>query len=155
MQNEVKHANTFTLWCFNTMTPSKPYLLRALNQWILDNELTPYLLIDATLEHVMVPKEYITDGKIVLNITPGIVTNLMIENSFIEFDARFSGRLRRIYAPMNAVIAIYAKENGKGMVFPEEEEEDEGGAITSSNESSPPPDKPTPPRGKPNLKVIK
>ena len=104
------------------MTSTKPYLIRAFNEWILDNQLTPYLLINAEHPHVLVPKEYVQDGKIVFNITPGIVSTLSVTNEALEFDARFSGRQKHIYAPMSAVIAIYAKENGRGMVFEPEEE---------------------------------
>jgi len=133
------------------MTSTKPYLIRAFNEWILDNQLTPYLLIDAEFPNVHVPKEYVQDGRIVFNITPGIVSMLSITNEVLEFEARFSGYKRHIYAPMKAVLAIYAKENGRGMVFDAEEE--------TEGEGEP---KPTPPggsgvskRGKPDLKVVK
>ncbi len=135
------------------MTSTKPYLVRAFNEWILDNQLTPYLLINAEHPKVFVPKEYVQDGKIVFNITPGIVSTLSITNEVIEFDARFSGKQRHVYAPMSAVLAIYAKENGRGMVFePEEETEDETGSTTSPPPTS---DDSPPKKGKPSLKVIK
>lgn len=134
------------------MTSTKPYLVRAFNEWILDNQLTPYLLINAAHPHVTVPKEYVQDNKIVFNITPGIVSTLSITNEVVEFDARFSGRQKHIYAPMTAVLAIYAKENGRGMVFePEPEIEDEAGG----NNGVPPSDPNPPKKGKPSLKVIK
>lgn len=135
------------------MTSStKPYLVRAFNEWILDNQLTPYLLIDATQPNLLVPKEYVQDGKIVFNITPGIVSTLSITNEVVEFDARFSGRQKHIYAPMRAVLAIYAKENGKGMVFEPEEDSNAGDGTPPT----PPSTDPTPPKkGKPMLKVIK
>lgn len=103
------------------MTPSRPYILRALYEWILDNQLTPYVLMNAEHRDVIVPTNFVSDGKIVLNITPGIVTNLEINNEVISFDARFGGVLQHIYAPISAVLAIYSKENGRGMVFSEEE----------------------------------
>lgn len=132
------------------MNSSRPYLIRALHEWILDNDMTPYILIDAEYENVMVPVEYISDGKIVLNITPGIVTGLNINNDIIEFDARFSGKHSHVFAPIRSVLAIYAKENGRGMVFPEEDEDDGG------NDGSPPaPDSPPPVKGRPHLKVVK
>lgn len=136
------------------MTSTKPYLVRAFNEWILDNQFTPYLLMDAEFPNVHVPKEYIQDGRIVFNITPGIVSMLSITNDVVEFEARFSGRKRHIYAPMQAILAIYAKENGQGMVFEPESEEE------SSDEPQPTPPGndgggASPKRGKPNLKVIK
>lgn len=103
------------------MTPSRPYLLRALYEWLMDNNATPYVLINALHKDVMVPQDYVTDGKIVLNIMHGIVSNLEITNDAISFQARFGGIPQYIYAPISAVLAIYSKENGRGMVFPEEE----------------------------------
>lgn len=136
------------------MTSTKPYLVRAFNEWILDNQLTPYLLIDAEFPNVHVPKEYVQDGRIVFNITPGIVSMLSVTNEVVEFEARFSGRKRHIYAPMQAVLAIYAKENGRGMVFDAEEESSDGDGETQpvppGNDGGP-----GPKRGKPNLKVVK
>lgn len=135
------------------MTSStKPYLVRAFNEWILDNQLTPYLLVDAHQPNLLIPKEYVQDGKIVFNITPGIVSTLNITNEVVEFDARFSGRLKHIYVPMRAVLAIYAKENGKGMVFEPEVggDSDSGGAPKPTGTDTSPPKK-----GKPTLKVIK
>ncbi|MEM1243422.1 MAG: ClpXP protease specificity-enhancing factor, partial [Pseudomonadota bacterium] len=105
------------------MTSLKPYYIRAIFEWILDNELTPYLLVDASENNNYLPKEYVKDGQIVFNITPGIVQNLNITNKEVEFDARFSGRKRQIYVSTSSILAIYAKENGRGMVFNEFEEE--------------------------------
>ncbi len=143
------------------MTSTKPYLVRAFNEWILDNQLTPYLLIDATYPNTHVPKEYVQEGRIVFNVTPGIISMLSITNEVVEFEARFSGRKRHIYAPMEAVLAIYAKENGQGMVFePEtqtstdEAEENESSASTHTDDGGTAPVKP-PKKGKPNLKIIK
>src|SRR5262245_51064403 len=104
------------------MTSTKPYLIRAFYEWILDNNLTPYLLINAESSDVLVPVEYVKDGKIIFNISPGIVQGLSMTNYVIEFDARFSGSLKHIYAPIQNVLAIYAKENGRGMVFDHEED---------------------------------
>lgn len=131
------------------MTSTRPYLLRAFYEWILDNDLTPYILVDAQQPGAYVPQEHVSEGRIVFNIAPGIVSKLNISNHMIEFDARFSGILKHISAPIKAVLAIYARENGRGMVFEEEEGTDDSG----SDGEEPPP---TPPRkGKPKLKVVK
>lgn len=105
------------------MTSNRPYLLRALYEWICDNELTPYLLVDAMGDDLNIPHEFVEDGKIVLNISPSAVRDLDLNNDYINFKARFSGKSMNVYFPQIAVQAIYAKENGRGMVFPEEEVE--------------------------------
>jgi len=102
-----------------SMTSNKPYLVRALNEWILDNQLTPFLLVDASVKGVEVPEQYIKDGKIILNITPS-VQEIAFENEWIYFSARFGGQPFMINIPISAVLAIYAKENGRGMMFAEE-----------------------------------
>ncbi|NOR81238.1 MAG: ClpXP protease specificity-enhancing factor [Methyloprofundus sp.] len=123
------------------MTSLKPYLIRSIYDWIIDNQLTPHLLVDATHPHAKLPQDYIEDDKIVLNIRPAAIQDLELGNTTIEFNARFNGQPTHILAPVTAVMAIYAKENGKGMVFDQEEEEND----------SPPED--TPPR--PHLRVVK
>lgn len=105
------------------MTPSRPYLLRGFYDWIVDNNFTPYVVINAEFPDVQIPQEYIDDGRIVLNIDPNAVKGLLLANDHIEFNARFSGIPHDIWAPMKAVTAIYAKENGRGMVFKEEEDD--------------------------------
>ena len=107
------------------MTPSRPYLIRALYEWIVDNGLTPYVLVDAEDEQVVVPRQFVEGGKIVLNINPGAVQNLELGNAFVEMDARFSGAPMHVSVPVMSVLAIYARENGKGMVFTEEDGGDE------------------------------
>ena len=102
------------------MTSSRPYLLRALNEWIVDNDLTPHIVVDATHENVVVPTQYIEGNKIVLNISPNAVSNFNISNEYICFSARFSGKAMEIFVPVSAVLALYSKENGQGMVFNEE-----------------------------------
>jgi len=104
-----------------SMTSNKPYLVRALNDWILDNQLTPYLLVDASIKGVEVPEQHIKDGKIILNILPSAVQEIAFENEWIYFSARFGGQPFMINIPISAVLAIYAKENGRGMMFAEEE----------------------------------
>lgn len=103
------------------MTPSRPYLIRALYEWILDNGMTPYLLVDVASEQVIVPQQYVENGRIVLNVNPAAVQNLQLGNELIELDARFSGQPMHVSVPVMSVMAIYARENGKGMVFSEED----------------------------------
>lgn len=105
-----------------TMTPNRPYLLRAFYEWLVDNELTPHLVVDAKLPHVKVPRQYVQDGQIVLNIAPQAVGGLTMNNDAVSFSARFSGAVQQIYLPMWAITAIYAKENGAGTVFQDESE---------------------------------
>ncbi len=107
------------------MTSSRPYLLKAIYNWLIDNQLTPYLLVDAEYQDVVVPDKYIQDGKIILNIAYPAIEMLDIKMDSISFSARFSGKSMHIYIPMQAVLALYAMENGKGMVFPEEQEIEE------------------------------
>ena len=104
------------------MTPSRPYLVRAIYEWLVDNDATPYLLIDATNPLVRVPPQHIKDGKIVLNAAPHAVKDFFIQNDGISFSARFGGVPMMISAPMVAVLAIYARENGQGMFFDSNEE---------------------------------
>jgi stringent starvation protein B len=103
------------------MTSSRPYLVRALYQWIVDNGLTPYLMIDARDESVQVPRAFVEGGRIILNIAPMAVSGLTLGNEEISFNARFAGAPQSIAVPVDRVIAIYAKENGQGMMFGEEE----------------------------------
>ncbi len=99
------------------MTTKRPYLIRALHEWILVNNCTPYILVDTFIEGVEVPQEYVKDGQIVLNISPQAITNLLIDDEAISFQGRFSGIPMKLYIPITSVISIYAKENGQGMVF--------------------------------------
>jgi stringent starvation protein B len=126
------------------MTPLKPYLIRSIYQWIIDNDLTPYLLVDAENSHAILPQQLIEDGKILLNIRPEAIQGLSLGNEEIQFNARFSGKPMHIVVPIAAVMAIYAKENGKGMIFDQEDEE--------SNEAPPPENKPP---TRPTLRIVK
>lgn len=99
------------------MNSNKPYLLRALNEWILDNGLTPHLIVDAHADGVEVPDQAIKDGKLVLNITARATARLKMGNDSISFQARFSGVPFDIFLPIEAIMAIYARENGQGMMF--------------------------------------
>jgi len=100
-----------------SMSSSRPYLVRALYEWILENECTPYILVNAFLDGVEVPQEHVKDGQIILNISPSAVQNLLVHNQAIEFDGRFAGIPKRVIVPIGAVMGVYAKENGQGMVF--------------------------------------
>ena len=125
------------------MRSKKPYLIRAMYEWIVDNELSPYLAVDATVPLTHVPKEHVKDGKIVLDVSPNAVNMLNIANDRIEFGASFNSQHFSIYIPIKALKAIYAAENGEGMVFEEQEGEDD--------DTPPPPTK----KPGPHLKVVK
>lgn len=103
------------------MTTNRPYLLRALYAWITDNGLTPHVLVNAEVEGVDVPAHAIQKGKVVLNIASGATEQLLLNNETICFKARFSGKPYPISVPMDAVIAIYARENGQGMMFAQDD----------------------------------
>jgi len=106
-------------------SPKRPYLLRAYYDWLADNSFTPYLVVDATYLGVNVPVEYVKDGQIVLNLSANATGNLQLTNDFIQFNARFKGVSRELYIPMGAALAIYARENGDGVMFEPEEVYDE------------------------------
>jgi stringent starvation protein B len=106
------------------MISLKPYLIRAIYDWIVDNNFTPYLLVNADAEGVVVPRQYVQDGKIVLNLRPQAVQGLALGNRNIAFNARFGGNPMQVDVPIRAVLAIYAQENGKGMIFDEDGEDD-------------------------------
>lgn len=102
------------------MSSSKPYLIRAIYEWINDNALTPYILVDANSSTVEVPRAYVENGRIVLNINPKAVTQFHLGNDKVEFLTRFSGKTTHVRIPMDAILAIFAKENGEGMAFNEQ-----------------------------------
>ncbi len=126
-----------------TMSSNRPYLLRALFEWIIDNGLTPHIVTDADNPRMQAPTDLARQGKLVLNIGPSAVDGLEIDNEWIGFSARFSGRAMDIAVPIEAVLAIYARENGQGMMFAEEEAPDPDG------------DTPTEPRKGAHLKIVK
>lgn len=107
-----------------TMTSNKPYLIRAIYDWIVDNDLTPYLLVNTDCVGVEVPQEHVSGGRIILNVSPKACRGLHLDNDKIIFTARFSGKSTQIVLPPQAVLAIYAKENGRGMEFGEEYDDD-------------------------------
>ena len=132
------------------MTSSRPYLLRAMYEWIVDNGLTPHILVFADEEGVIVPQEYVEGGKIVLNINPSAVRGLVIGNEEITFSGRFSGRPMDIVVPVRSTVAIYARENGKGMVFSPED-----GESPTDPDSGPASPGEKPGGGRPALKIVK
>jgi len=103
-----------------TMNSNRPYLLRALNEWINDNEMTAHLLVDATREGVQVPRSAVKEGRVVLNIAPRAVAHLDLNNREVRFNARFGGVSQLVIVPMTAVLAIYALETGQGMMLPDD-----------------------------------
>lgn len=105
------------------MKSNKPYLIRAFFEWIIDNKCTPFLVVNANFPRVKVPVEFIEDGQITLNISPDAIRDLKVGNDFFEFRASFSGVVHIISAPIKAVLAIYAQENGQGMFFDFEEDD--------------------------------
>ncbi|MDT8452935.1 MAG: ClpXP protease specificity-enhancing factor [Gammaproteobacteria bacterium] len=135
------------------MTSSRPYLIRAIYQWIVDNGMTPHLLAKASVDDCKVPARFIQENKIVLNIAPMAVGGLMLGDDAIAFSARFSGVSESIHVPIRAVEAIYARENGQGMMFTEEDEslsETDHESSVADDDPDPDPDKP-----KPTLRVVK
>ncbi|MDF2178453.1 ClpXP protease specificity-enhancing factor [Aliiglaciecola sp. CAU 1673] len=135
------------------MTSNKPYLLRAFYEWLLDNQLTPHIVVDATVEGTLVPQEHVRDGQIVLNIAPHACGKLQLGNLDLTLDARFGGTPKHLEIPMQAVMAIYARENGAGTIFTPEDEPEDTPPETPSPGTRPA--EPRPPKGKPSLKVVK
>ncbi|MEO6800475.1 MAG: ClpXP protease specificity-enhancing factor [Rhodanobacter sp.] len=142
------------------MSSNRPYLLRAIYDWISDNQLTPYILVDAGAPGVRVPPQVIQNGQVVLNLATRAVVNLDLGNDLISFQARFSGVSQAIQIPVQAVLALYAQENGQGMMFPADGE----GSDNPPPSDPPPPDDPVsgegesaekPKRGAPHLRVVK
>lgn len=111
------------------MLSNRPYLLRAFHQWIIDSNCTPILVLDATNPRCKIPQDYAEGGEIVFNISSIAVRDLKISNELVEFKASFSGVIHLISAPMKAVLAIYAEENGEGLFFDAEEDESGEGEI--------------------------
>jgi len=138
----------------NTMTSHRPYLLRALYEWIADNGMTPHLLVDATRPHVQVPTHAVKDGRIVLNVAERAVANLQMSNDVISFSARFGGVSHAVSVPVSAVLAIYARETGQGMALPEDTladatEETDSVMEADANETAPTPLSVVPDEGAP------
>jgi len=137
------------------MKSSRPYLVRALYEWIVDNDCTPHLLVNAEFAGVQVPAGFASDGQIVLNVSPTAVRHLHMDNEAVSFEGRFAGVPQSLYIPAAAVLAIYARENGQGMVFDAESSMLDGDEIEDPGEQNPPDDEPPRPSGRPSLKVVK
>jgi len=145
------------------LSSTKPYIVRAFHEWIEDNHLTPHILVDAMQPYVKVPSQYVKDGQIVLNISSAAAYKLSISNDFLSFSARFGGAPMQVSLPLTAVLAIYARENGAGMVFSEEEnqpqEYPEPSASSSfslvNNDSPEPKTSSAPGTGKAQLTLVK
>jgi len=143
------------------MTSNRPYLLRAIYDWISDNGLTPYVLVDAAQPGVKVPAHVVKNGQVVLNLAMRAVAHLDLGNDRIAFQARFSGVSQSIVIPMHAVLALYAQENGQGMMFPADENEalSTDGVEAADEAEAPSPsaggDDDRPKRGAPHLRVVK
>ena len=130
------------------MTSNRPYLIRAFYDWIVDNGMTPYITVDATVEGSVLPQPHVRDGQIVLNISPRAVQQLQLGDEEISFSARFAGVGLNVVVPPRAVVAIYARENGEGMLFGQERGV---GGGPPEGPRTPPPVK----GGKPSLRVVK
>ena len=103
--------------------PKRPYLLRAMHQWIAESGHTPHVIVDAGRDGAELPRAYVKDGKIVLNLSEGATQRLRLGNEEVEFDARFAGVIHHVRFPVSAVLGIYARETGEGMVFSEQDSE--------------------------------
>ena len=137
----------------NTLTPTRPYLARAIYEWICDNNLVPYLLVDATQKFVQVPTQHIKDGQIVLNIAPHAVHQFQISNDAIHFSARFGGVSQDLYIPMSAVLGLYSRENGQGLFFdPEEYKDIQNSDAAEEQKTAVEPESET--KKKPSLRVL-
>ena len=134
------------------MTSSRPYFLRAIYDWLVDNGLTPHLLVNAEVDGVTVPAAYVENGQVVLNIGPSAVRNLDLGNQTIAFDTRFGGTPMHVEVPQEAVLGIYARENGRGMLFPDAGETPSPTPPGGDGDGDP--DAP-PAKGRPRLRVVK
>ena len=129
------------------MTSNRPYLLRALFEWIADNSMTPHILVEAGAEGVDVPDQAVQKGKVILNIDNSAVRELDLGNEWLTFKARFSGNEHNVSVPIDAVLAIYAKENGQGMMFAQDDE-----TLPPADPDSDPDNKP---EKRPHLTIVK
>ena len=131
------------------MNSSRPYLVRALYEWIVGNDCTPHMLVNSEFLAVQVPQGFASDGQIVLNVSPSAVRHLHMDNEAVSFEGRFGGVPYTLFVPIGAILGIYARENGQGMVFDLE-------SSLEGEDGVPPPDSDPPrPSGRPSLKVVK
>ncbi len=142
-------------------TLQRPYLLRAMHEWMTDNDLTPHIVIDVATAQTGLPVEYAKDGKLVINVSYSATQNLVIGNEFASFNARFGGVSRHLDVPVLAILGIYARESGQGMIFSSETPAEDAVSPTSAGpeagsedaDTRPEPDKTA--RTRPELKIIK
>lgn len=145
MGGELKMADT-------PVKSRRPYLLRAMHEWISDSDQTPHIVVDATIEGVEVPRQYVQEGKIILNVSNSATSNLSLGNDFVRFRARFGASAFNVTVPIAAVLGVYARETGQGMIFSEADSPPPGppSAPTETNTNAA-----EPKRAKPTLKVVK
>jgi stringent starvation protein B len=136
------------------MNPRRPYLLRAMHEWISDSSCTPHIVVDASAPGVEVPRHYVRDGKIILNVSWTATAQLKMTNDDVSFQGRFGGASMMVRVPLAAVLAIYARETGQGMIFTEDD-----GKAAPATSGQEPPDEPRPPSSggpkRAKLKVVK
>lgn len=137
------------------MNSRRPYMVRALYEWIVDNDCTPHLLVNAEYPAVQVPQGFANDGQIVLNVSPSAVRHLHMDNDAVSFEGRFGGVPHSLYVPSAAILAIYARENGQGMVFDLEPPLDGEPEEEGPDDDGPSGGEPPRPSGRPALKVVK
>ena len=135
------------------LIPTRPYLIRAIREWAMDNGLTPQLLVDADVEGIVIPEGHVQDGKIVLNVHTQAVKALELGNEFITFSTRFGGVSHAINLPIQSVQAVFARENGQGIFFQEEEVQHQMEQSVGYSEEPPPNDKSSGPR-QPHLRLV-
>jgi stringent starvation protein B len=124
-----------------TLSSRRPYLLRAMHEWLTDNTQTPHLVVDAGVDGVQVPRQYVRDGKIVLNVSYEATSGLLLKNDWVSFGARFGGVAHEVRIPLRAILGIYSRESGQGMVFSDDD-------LPPTDDVPPsPPETPTPPTG--------
>lgn len=143
------HSEILMSSTMQQMTSSRPYLIRAIYQWVVDNQHTPHMLVDASGEDVQVPKQFVQDERIVLNIAPQAVQALNLGDEYISFSARFAGRSQDVFVPVQRVMAVYSRENGQGMMFGEED------TPPSPTGGEPKASGPRSGSGRPGLRVVK
>lgn len=136
------------------LSSNRPYLLRAIYEWVVDNEATPHVLINAENSRSEVPQQFVENGKIILNISPSAAKDLLIDKDGMSFSARFGGKPFNIYAPIGAVLALYASENGEGLSF-EPEDDDPNDTSPRSEDFDNPTKKKADKKKGPSLKVVK
>lgn len=130
----------------NPNRSKRPYLIRAMHEWMGDNGHTPHIVVDASVDGVNVPREHVKDGKIILNISETAAHNLKLNNNAVSFRARFSGVPFDVWVPINSILGIYARETGQGMIFSHDSEPADEGASQPEVEQT---------RSRPHLKVVK